>query len=263
MSKVRYISKHNQSLMDVAINQYGGGSYVFQLLADNPGLDDIGDLLPPGTSLWVDSTEAEKRTENEFRMASVVTRIAPIPRTEVVVKQGQSLSDIAIEYYGDLSHIFQVLQDNPQLQSTETVLEEGDRLKVNSSIAENKAENEFEYLNTVKPSPEPALQPRLVYEGQSTLDLALQEYGDISAAIELLLDLGTDNIGSLTAPEAGASINIRKDRVIDSDVTTYYQNRNIKINTGKLVVIEGIGLCSSDGVLLVSFDNFILNASDL
>lgn len=263
MSKKKVVVNQGQSLMDVAIDQYGDSSYVFQLLADNPGLGEIGDLLPAGTSVWVDSIEAEKRTENEFGMASVVNRTAPVFRTEVVVKQGQSLSDIAIEHYGDLSYIFQLLQDNPELQSTETELVEGERLKIDGQIAANKNENEFKYLNTVNPSPEPPSQPRLVYEGQSILDLALQEYGDISAAIELLLDLGTDNIGALTAPEPGAEINIRKDRVIDSDVTTYYQNRNIKINTGKLVVIEGIGLCSSDGVLLVSFDNFILNASDL
>ena len=261
MSNTIHTVTHGESLMDVAVRVYGDASYAFQLMADNPGLYPDS-ALNPGQELTIDEPLTADKDNRSFDNVILTTTVRPSAKKEVMVLEGQSLTDLVIAHYGDVSYLFQMLEDNPQLLSTDAEAQPGDMLLVDRQLSDQKEETEYQYVSLVGAREEPTLRQVKVFEGQSVLDMALQEYGDIEAALDLLTETNTDDIGTWLLPQPGSTISIRKNRVTDADVTAYYQNRNIKINTGTRSRIEGIGLCSSDGVLLVTIDNFILKASD-
>lgn len=261
MSNYSYIASKGQSPIDIAVERYGSELHAFQLLADNPGLM-LDTVLSPGQELTINEALAAEKDNRAFDHVSFTTQRRLSAQKEVIVREGQSLTDLAIEHYGDVSYLFQLLEDNPQLQAPDTEAMPGDLLLINRKLSDQKPNIDFQYISLVSIQKEPEFRQTEVYEGQSVLDMALQEYGDIEAALDLLTETNTDDIGSWSLTEPGSTISIRKNRVYDADVTTYYQNRNIRINTGTKSLIEGIGLCSSDGILLVTIDNFILKASD-
>ncbi len=262
MSNAKHIVKPGDSLIDIAVSQYGAESYVFQLMADNALLTGIDEVLTPGQELNLNNDQIAQRESKMFGMVGLAKRANLTANEQVTVQEGESLADLAIAHYGDLSYIFQLLEDNPQFQAADSDPQPGDQVSIKRSLSKLKTDKDYQYVSLAGPRKPSAFSRIEVYEGQSILDLALQEYGDISAGIELLLNTDKDNIGAWLPPQTGTQLSTRKSRVYDAGTTTYFQNRNIRINTGRRSLIEGIGLCSSDGVLLVTIDNFILKASD-
>lgn len=263
MNKSEHFPSQGESLMDIAIHQYGSVSGLFRLLEDNPELTGPDHELTANMSIRIDENLLENNQQAQFEMLDVVnSSLRPVVRKQVEIKHGQSISDIALEYYGDISFIFQLLEDNPQIQSPESDLTAGTSLWIDQSLASSKTNNQFDQVALVARSVKQKFKDTIVYEGQSVLDLALQEYGDIESALDLLQTTKAENIGDFVPPQPGSRFSIRKSSIYNAEVADYYQNRNIKVNTGRRTIIEGIGLCSSDGILLISLDNFILKASD-
>lgn len=62
---------HNQSLIDLAIQQYGGYEGVFLLAQDNASIvEDLGMLFTPGTELKVRNPIPELNEENRTVVSS-------------------------------------------------------------------------------------------------------------------------------------------------------------------------------------------------
>lgn len=53
--------------------------------------------------------------------------------TTYQAQNGQSLLDLAIQFYGDIQGIYWILQDNPQLQSMIDNIRAGDKIKIRAS----------------------------------------------------------------------------------------------------------------------------------
>ncbi len=58
MSKRYYTIYEGQSMLDVALEVYGGIEGVFSLIEDNPELSSLDDELYPGQQLLIDSNRA-------------------------------------------------------------------------------------------------------------------------------------------------------------------------------------------------------------
>lgn len=52
---------------------------------------------------------------------------------EIVVYEGQNLVDIAIQEYGSLEGVWQLLMDNPFMRSIDYILQAGDKLKIDTT----------------------------------------------------------------------------------------------------------------------------------
>jgi phage tail protein X len=46
-----YITIQGQTIWDLSIQLYGDSSNAIKIVSDNPGLDKVGKLIPPGTSI--------------------------------------------------------------------------------------------------------------------------------------------------------------------------------------------------------------------
>lgn len=59
-------------------------------------------------------------------------------KSKYIVTSGQKLMDIAIEVYGDMTGIFELLEDNPELSTVQDGLEGGQVLRVDSDKVVNQ-----------------------------------------------------------------------------------------------------------------------------
>ncbi len=53
----------------------------------------------------------------------------------IIVQEGQNLVDIALQYYGDVSGVFQLLANNPELDNLDAVLYSGQKLLIDGAKA--------------------------------------------------------------------------------------------------------------------------------
>ncbi len=71
----------------------------------------------------------------------------------------------------------------------------------------------------------------VVYEGQNLVDIAIQEYGSLEGVWQLVRDnsfLQTIDYDL----KAGQKLRIDTSKQIRNDIVTFFDQRNIKINTG-------------------------------
>jgi phage tail protein X len=54
--------------------------------------------------------------------------------TTITVINGQTLSDIAIQYYGCIEGIIQLIQDNPNIGAFEQILKPGTKLQIQDNV---------------------------------------------------------------------------------------------------------------------------------
>lgn len=64
----------------------------------------------------------------------------------------------------------------------------------------------------------------VAHRNQSLLDIAIQEYGSVEAVV----DIAMENDLSITDPLTPGQVILIPGDPIDSDIVTYYANRNIK-----------------------------------
>jgi phage tail protein X len=48
---------NNQSVWDLALQEYGSANGVLQLVIDNPGIIDFENAIPKGVFIWIDQTK--------------------------------------------------------------------------------------------------------------------------------------------------------------------------------------------------------------
>tara|TARA_Y100000588_G_scaffold217747_1_gene231659 strand:+ start:917 stop:1258 length:342 start_codon:yes stop_codon:yes gene_type:complete len=58
-------------------------------------------------------------------------------KSKYIVSAGQSLMDIALEVYGDITGVFELLEDNPDLATVQDDIEGGQLLRIDSEKVVN------------------------------------------------------------------------------------------------------------------------------
>lgn len=66
-----------------------------------------------------------------------------------IVIDGQTIYDIAIQFYGSIDGVFLLLQDNPTLNGLDTILTAGQKLKIKSDAIDADAVEYFKKNNIV------------------------------------------------------------------------------------------------------------------
>lgn len=180
---------------------------------------------------------------------------------DIIVEKGQSLIDIAVQEYGSIYSVNQLLADN-QLALNST-LSSGQKLKIRTTTKlkdRSKVREQFKQLNTkinnhygkfadqslpVQPtqynSYRTVLQPSVsdswvVQSGQSLLDIATQMYGNIAAVTVLLEDNPTYSINDTV--RSGTVLKLRKELVrLRVDQNIINNSNNFSAITGELRVL--------------------------
>lgn len=98
---------NGQSIFDMALICYNDASLVYDLLNENPNITDINMDLT-GLTLFYTPKEVVKyeAKENSSKLNKVVT-----------IVNGQSLFDLSLQYFGDVSNIYKLIQDNSFLEN--------------------------------------------------------------------------------------------------------------------------------------------------
>lgn len=104
------------------------------------------------------------------------------------IKQGQSIFDVAVDIYGDVSYAIALIKENPELDNVS-----------NTSIAGMVIEYD-------EPTPTPFKPVKIVQstvfnsvtigKDQTIEDIALQLYGSIERVFDVIALTGVDNISS-------------------------------------------------------------------
>jgi hypothetical protein len=150
---------NGQSIFDLALYCYNDASLVYDLISENPQITDINMDLTGLTLVYTPKQVVKyEAKQNAKKLNKLVT-----------IKSEQSLFDLSLQYYGDVSFIYQLIQENTYLDS---ILSES----YSSNILTLNAEKNYVNNYYAKYSIEVGTKPKvIVVEGVSYL---LQENGD-------------------------------------------------------------------------------------
>jgi hypothetical protein len=122
-----YIIEEGQTIFDVAMVLYKKPLGIFQIRDDNPDLitDFDVDLLAGDVILYdADKVRLSQPIETKTKKVNVIDENI----IYVVVSEGQNIIDLAIQMYGSVDGIFQLMNDN-QIQNVNIALQTGIVLK--------------------------------------------------------------------------------------------------------------------------------------
>ena len=216
--KVIY-SKTNQTVWDIALQEYQYISAVFKVLSDNQTLT-IDAVIPVYTPVIIDlnyKTITEQFNEN----------IKSLQATKKFVKSktDQSMFDIALNQYTDINALFQLLIDNSSL-AIDSVIPVNTSIMINLNFIKEQENFNETYINKVSKGREAAL------DNQNLWDISLQEYGSIEAVFDFMKG---NNINGLDAKlNVNKHYKLPSSANVQTDVLTQYIKENRKVTTGTL-----------------------------
>ena len=153
----------------------------------------------------------------------------------VTIIEGQTIYDIAVQRYGSIAFVFQILRLNTWL-TLDTILNAGDKILIDESLIA------FEAFTPKKVStPQPETYFTTVSDGQNIYDISMQEYGDMSATVQLIKDNPTLLKSFNTLLKAGMKLKIDSKKAGRKDVVRFYSKTRKRINTGERITSVGIG----------------------
>lgn len=165
-----------------------------------------------------------------------------IADTHIKVEEGQTIWDIAVKQYGDLTGVRHLIEDN-QLSDynsdvavgTDLVIKVDSKLQVQQSVSDQKKQAQKAEAN--KPDYYVTLESQ-----QNIWDVAIQEYGSILGVQHLVKDNPklkdyNDNL------YAGLKLKVKiaPENIIDEDkaVMNFYRGNKLKVATGE-TPLDGI-----------------------
>lgn len=149
--------------------------------------------------------------------------------TTYKIKSNQSVSDLVMATYGDLSYAYKLISDNPQISN------------INADLS-SLVSREIIFTPVNKTSPL-AIQPKttivdsnlLTYssrDGQNINDICLQVYGTLNLVYKLMQDNNWKDIN--TYPPAGTRFNYLATLIYNPQFKSYLSKNKIHINTGTI-----------------------------
>lgn len=126
------LSKPNQTLFDVAVQQYGTVQAVIDLEGDNDLLYTTDFTLATGTELKIKTAGTSIKEE-----ASTAEADAAAEQYAITVRPYQTLFDVAVQEYGGVEGIMDLFSDNPDLlYTTDFTLPQGTLLNIKTAGSE-------------------------------------------------------------------------------------------------------------------------------
>jgi len=104
------ITQFTTTALDETLSIYGDVQALFQFLELNPTYDNVLSTIPVNTTIITD----------DFTPPEVITSgvtVSAATYIDVTAIQNQSLFDLSVRYYGDISKALQLLIDNPNLDN--------------------------------------------------------------------------------------------------------------------------------------------------
>ncbi len=98
---------NGQTIFDLALYCYNDAGLVYDLISENPQITDINMDL---TGLTLVYTPKEVVKYEAKQNAKTVNKL-------VTIKSEQTLFDLSLQYYGDVSFVYQLIQENTYLDS--------------------------------------------------------------------------------------------------------------------------------------------------
>lgn len=153
-----------------------------------------------------------------------------------MITEGQNIYDFAIEKYGTIENIFDVIDDNSLTLDSE--LNSGMELNANTfnkgvdSIKKlglkpvNTGSSEFEF-NSIFVQSNETINNDVVIEGQSIYDITIERYGTLEEIFEIIK---TNGFTFNTLLNSGQKLNISNFGLGDEEIKDYYKRNNIKPN---------------------------------
>lgn len=155
--------RNNDNLIDLALRAYNGTQGVMQLWADNDTIDFTSDLTK-GDEFVVNST-LRYNPPTDTPKATIEGKV--VKPTVYVALKGQSLEDIAIQEYGSMEGMAELLRENPSL-SPITILEGGEEIMLTGKVL-NRINLTYLKERKVIISTEEGLSGTLLADGQDVL----------------------------------------------------------------------------------------------
>lgn len=114
-------SQIGQDVWDVALQVYGGAEGLSWLLEDNPSLIDGSGELPAGRVIYQVREGRQKAFEEKFSIGLLSSGNPSEYRSNME----QTVWDVALQFSGDASGIFELLEKNPFLIQGDGLVAEG------------------------------------------------------------------------------------------------------------------------------------------
>lgn len=99
--------KNGQNIFDMALFCYNDASLVYTLIDENPTITDIGMDLTGLTLVYTPKKVVQYESKQNVKTLNKV----------VTIKSEQSLFDLSLQYYGDVSFIYELIQNNSFLDN--------------------------------------------------------------------------------------------------------------------------------------------------
>jgi len=143
---------------------------------------------------------------------------------KIVTYKGESVVDAAIRAYGHIEGVVPYAIENGVALDFEETTGAVERL-VNNEVRTE--------LKTKRPAfnqiPEKKISSVLVNSDQNIIDMAIQETGSIEGLISFLR---LNSLSPSAELVAGTSLKVKGADIIDPNVTSFYKQLNLKVNTG-------------------------------
>lgn len=162
----------------------------------------------------------------------------------VSLQTGETIYDMAINQYGHISGIFNIIKDNGLSFSSQPI--PGSQLLITENISLSDQELVAAYTN----QEDLVLVPMV---GQNLFDVSIQHYGSIEGSFLFILENG---IQFSTLIEAGNDYKITND-VYNKQIVDYFKARpkpatGNELFVGSVPVLEGIGYWIIEDTFIVS-----------
>lgn len=162
-----------------------------------------------------------------------------------MIQDGQNIYDFAVEKYGTIENIFDVLDDNSLtfdsdltsgMELNYNVFNKGDdKIKKLELTPVNFGESEFNFLSVLVESNETIIDES-VGQGQSIFDITLERFGTIEEVFEIIDSNGfTFN----TLLNSGQQLNISNFGKGNEDIKDFYKRDNIRPNNDQEYPLTG------------------------
>lgn len=153
-----------------------------------------------------------------------------------IIRSGQTVSDVVMATYNDLSYIYTFLQDNLQITNINFDLSS----LQNKTVVYTPVNKPAPIILSVKPpSPSQNILTYLSRDGQNIHDICLQVYQNLSMIYKLITDNNWEDIN--TYPPVGTKFNYVATIGTDDIFLSYISKKKVHINTGNYNVVLANG----------------------
>lgn len=138
----------------------------------------------------------------------------------IVINEGQSLMDVCIAQYGSVEGFVQLLKDNAV--GPDQVLAAGAVFSIDETVT-------FKPIVATLNDTKAQEASTLISEGQSLVDVCIQEHGSIESLLKMAL---ANNLDLNVNPSPGQSLKLSAADIKRKQLIRYFKQNQVRVNTG-------------------------------